>query len=121
MKTDLELSNIDWPNHIVNYRKSGLTKSAYCSVHELPLESFQYHYRRWNKESKLSRTSDNSPPVSEFSPVILTEKPKTESVKPRSLRSTASGVELQLANGIRCKVEANFCQETLKQVMEVLK
>ena len=107
---------INWQKHIDNYRVSNQSKAAYCAAKRISLKQFKYHYRRWHEKFKNDNASSIAPPS--FSPVMLKSSPPT--VNKHLSHPVNSGIELKLSNGVRCKVEMNFCKKTLKQLMEIL-
>ena len=113
---------INWKKHIDGYRHSGQSKASYCLTHGLDLGQFRYHYRRWREDRKQSKAFANAQTSPMFSPVIIKPSRQVSTIAEHTIpRHQGSGIELQLANGIRCKVEANFCPITLKRLMEVSK
>ena len=118
----IQSESINWQLHIDSYCNGETSKAVYCAEKGLNLKQFEYHYRRWYEALKEEQESENNPTPAQFSPVIVRPKETVTSAsipKPKPNDGT-SGIELQLANGVRCKVEANFCRVTLKQVMELV-
>ena len=118
----IQSEQINWQLHIDNYCNGETSKAVYCAEHNLNLKQFEYHYRRWYEALKEEQENENNPTPAQFSPVIVkSNEPATAVSIPRPKpHGGTSGIELQLANGVRCKVEANFCSVTLKQVMELV-
>jgi len=113
---------VNWQVHIDNYCNGEDSKAVYCGEHNLNLKQFEYHYRRWYEALKEEQENDNNLTPAQFSPVMVKPNAMATSINIPKLtpNSNNSGIELQLANGVRCKVEANFCKVTLKQVMELV-
>ena len=113
---------IDWEFHINNYIHSGHTKAAYCESQGLRVKQFEYYYRRWKENIREDeRFAAVRATKSEFSPVVVTSSAMVEgSDKLQVPLATHSGVELEFANGVRCNLAADFCQATLKRLMELL-
>jgi hypothetical protein len=118
----IQPERFNWQHHIDNYCNSENSKAVYCAENNLNLKQFEYHYRRWYEALKEEQENENNPTPAQFSPVIVkpNEMATSISVPKQKSNRVNSGVELQLANGVRCKVEANFCRVTLKQVMELV-
>jgi len=113
-------SNItDWQEHINSYRSSGKSKAAYCLSQGLKLKQFEYHYRRWYENYREEQELSKYPPL-EFTPVIVTSSKENLNQSENIDQSTfSSPIEVQLSNGISCRVQANFCKITMKQLMEL--
>lgn len=112
-------TEIDWQNHITSYRSSGKSKAAYCLSEGLKLKQFEYHYRRWY-ETQKEEQEHSKYPQPEFTPVVVTSPSNKGIQRNRINQSVLSGsIEIQLSNGIRCTVQANFCKTTMKQLMEL--
>ena len=119
-KTDV--GSINWQQHIDNYCNSEKSKSVYCADQGLHLKQFEYHYRRWYENLKEERENETNPTPAQFLPVIVksNQTPIDAPASKLTTKRNNSGIELQLVNGVRCKVEADFCKVTLKQVMELV-
>jgi len=118
----MQSEQVNWQLHIDNYYGGENSKAVYCAENNLNLKQFEYHYRHWYEALKEEQENENNPTPAQFSPVIVKPNETATPVsieKPKS-NGGNSGIELQLANGVRCKVEANFCKVTLKQVMELV-
>jgi hypothetical protein len=109
---------IDWLQHIDSYRTSEQSKATYCRSQGISLKQFEYHYRRWYDNIKNPADLERDMTPAEFSAVVL--KPSLPTTDPSMDYPANSGIELRLPNGVRCKVEINFCKMTLKQVMEIV-
>ena len=116
--------SFDWQPHIDGYRRSNETKGSYCRRHGLKLKQFEYYYRRWYDAAKLPVNETASSAVTEtFASINLTtptvDTPATEKPTQSSV-SQESGLELHLVGGARCLLRRDFCQVTLKQLLEVI-
>ena len=110
---------VDWDTHIHGYRSSGKSKAAYCEAQGLSVKKFEYHYRRWYEDRKEEQEFPKFQPP-EFASVVVTSPAVNLSQQGDANNpDIISFMEVTLPNGICCKVQANFCKTTLKQLMEL--
>ena len=93
-----------WKKHIASWEDSGLSQAEYCRKHGLSVKTFGYHKRRMAAVA--------------MPPKII---PVPHTVSPTESKSqTGKPISLCVPRGFQIEIEPDFCQKTLKQLLEVV-
>ena len=93
-----------WQQHILNHRKSGLSKMQYCKIHKVVYSQFLYWSR---KEDKLDRQVNAKSNAQQFIPVKMRQNEANnlhQMPAPTQPRSTNANKTLT-ENKILCSVK----------------
>ncbi|SMF42016.1 IS66 family insertion sequence element accessory protein TnpA [Desulfovibrio gilichinskyi] len=93
-----------WKEHIAAWENSGLSQAEYCRKHCLSYKGFGYNKRKISVAAEPQKVI----PVPHI--VSRLEEPK-QNCKPRKL--CVSGI-------FSLEIEPDFCQRTLKRLLEVI-
>lgn len=95
-------THANWHRLIEEYKKSGLKRSKFCKEKGIPISSFAYYLRTYNKCQSQQKPA--------FSQVV---------VQPQIMPPIAE-IKIDLPNGIRCQVSSCIHPDQLKKLMGVL-
>ncbi len=116
MAEQRETGSIDknsyWQEHISNWRTSGITQVSYCKKHDL--KSPQFHY--WKK--KMEEAAQKSAQGGRLRLVPIVRPEQVLNIETRGFSD--SGLRLNV-KGISIEVATDFNQETLADIVEVLR
>jgi hypothetical protein len=108
-----------WPNHIAQWRLSGLTQAEFCSRRGLSLPTFRYHLYKPSRGSgspgPAREAATNGTPL--FLPVVCPPVTQPGGL----LASPASAIEVILTDGLRIAVTPGFDPQTLRRVVDALR
>lgn len=93
-----------WEKHISAWKNSGLSQAEYCRKHGIHIKAFGYQKRR---------TAEAARPL-QIIPVpqtVLTTESESRACKP---------IKLGVPGGFQIEIEPDFCQQTLKRLLEVI-
>lgn len=93
-----------WKKHILAWQGSGLSQAAYCREHGLSVKTFGYHKRRFASDSKEQG-------VVPVSAVVMPLTSKASCVRP---------IKLFVRDSFTLEIEPEFCQQTLRRILEVI-
>ncbi|WP_415717791.1 IS66 family insertion sequence element accessory protein TnpA [Maridesulfovibrio sp.] len=93
-----------WKKHITAWKGSGLSQAEYCRKHDIPVKTFGYHKRRMTSAAK---------------PQKIIAVPATAAILADKSQSGKS-IKLHLPMGLHIEIAPDFCQQTLKRLLEVV-
>ncbi len=93
-----------WKKHITAWEDSSLSQAGYCRKHGLAVKTFGYHKRRMAAASKPQL----GVPVP---PNVLPTENKSQVCTP---------IRLCVSGGFWIEIEPDFCQQTLKRLLDVV-
>ncbi len=92
-----------WKKHIAAWKRSGLSQAEYCRKNDLSVKTFGYHKRRM--------AADKPQKIIPVPQVVLPTESKLRTSVP---------IKLCLPGGLQIEIEPNFCQQTLKRLLEIV-
>ncbi len=93
-----------WKKHIASWEDSGLSQAEYCRKHGIPVKTFGYYKRRMAAADR---------------PTKIIPVPQT--VLPTESKSrTGTPIKLRVPGDFQIEIEPDFCQKTLKRLLEVV-
>ena len=105
-KIERQANRAQWERHVVAWKDSGLTQSAYCRVHGLATQTLSAWVYRTKKASK-----EPAKPL-KLVPVVVKESDVQVGLTPSICLQHPSGWQLQLPDG----VPAVWLGKVLKEV-----
>ena len=92
-----------WRGHLAGWERSGLSQNEYCRQNRLSAVQLRYWKKKFHRSKKISPLTF-VPVPGEFPPSFEQE-------------NHFSGLTILLGNGVRIRLEKNFCGETLEKVV----
>ena len=93
-----------WEKHISAWENNGLSQAEYCRKYGISVKTFGYHKRRMAAAAM-------PPKVIPVPQTVLPTESKSRISKP---------INLYVPGGFRIEIEPDFCQITLKRMLEVV-
>lgn len=104
-----EQQKVDWQQHFIAQKQSGLSRAEYCRINNLSYDNFYYHHKRYQEARSVPnnlKKGDKKQQSNDF--ISLVVKPTSDTPK------KTSPVELSLqCRGDTLSVKANWTTDEL--------
>ena len=108
-----DTKQINWPEMLALYQKSGLQQKAFCRWQGITFPSFKYHWSRLNQSRKSTKTNTPLKVPKNFAPIKLTTQSKVT-------QKPLTSYTITLPNGFRLDVTPGCDYQEVYRLMEVL-
>jgi uncharacterized protein (DUF2236 family) len=97
-----------WQEHMEAYQLSGLSRRRYCRQVNIAYHQFQYYWKQYCKNKKISKRSESTS-VKRFSPLKIIPTTGIE-----------SRLEVRFPNGITCFISSEFDSGLIKTLIKAM-